>query len=64
MPKRKDYLSTFEEEDLQKFAEYLAFHLFRKVKGLTQEHCEDIAIAILEDFKVEKPEWWDKKENV
>ena len=51
------------KKDEKRLTEYLCFYLSETVDGLTDWDCEHLAINMLRELKIEKPKWWDRKEE-
>ena len=51
------------KRDVKKLAEYLGFYLSETVDDLTDWDCKHLAINMLGELKIERPEWWNKKDK-
>lgn len=54
--KSKEYIY-----DTDELAKYIAYYLGETVEELTDWDCEHLAMNMLSELKIEKPNWWDKQ---
>jgi hypothetical protein len=48
-------------KDADKLAQYIGYYLSETVEDLSGWDCEHLAINMLKELEIEKPEWWDKR---